>query len=146
MRPRHPHKVARASQDTADIRAEQVEKLELLNKDITKQMHDAVACIAGQEILIESRQAAEIGRQKKKQAAYHGRKHTGRSVGRPRKEKAAATAESLAEERMEAVLHEAEEAIKSVFEDKLNQELKILRERHYFRNDEISRASQKNDE
>ena len=108
-------------------------------------MHDAVACIAGQEILIE-RQAAEIGRQKKQLAAYHGRKHTGRSVGRPRKEKAAATAESLAEESMEAVLHEAEEALKSVFEDKLNQELKVLRERHYFRNDEISRASQKSDE
>jgi hypothetical protein len=47
---------------------------------------------------------------------------------------------------MEAVLHEAEEALKSVFEDKLNQELKVLRERHYFRNDEISRASQKNEE
>ena len=108
-------------------------------------LHDAVACIAGQEILIE-RQAAEIGRQKKELAAYHGRKHTGRSVGRPRKEKAAATAESLAEERMEAVLHEAEEALKSVFEDKLNQELKVLRERHYFRNDEISRARQKNEE
>jgi hypothetical protein len=92
-------------------------------------------------------QAAEIGRLTKQLAAYHGRKHTGRSVGRPRKEKAAATAESLAEEsRMEAVLHEAEEALKSVFEDKLNQELKVLRERHYFRNDEISRARQKNEE
>jgi hypothetical protein len=33
---------------------------------------------------------------------------------------------------MEAVLHEAEEALKSEFEAKLNQELKILRERHYF--------------
>jgi hypothetical protein len=33
---------------------------------------------------------------------------------------------------MEAVLHEAEEALKSLFKDKLNQELKVLRERHYF--------------
>jgi hypothetical protein len=47
---------------------------------------------------------------------------------------------------MEAVLHEAEEALKSVFEAKLNQELKVLRERHYFANDEISRARQKNEE
>jgi hypothetical protein len=55
---RDSHKLARASQDTADRRAEQVEKLELLNKDNTEQMHYAVACIAGQEILIE-RQAEE---------------------------------------------------------------------------------------
>ena len=144
---RDSHKVARASQDTSDRRAEQVEKLELLNKDITEQMLDAVALYTRQEIHIEM-QAAQIGRLTKQLAAYHGRKHTGRSVGRPRKEKekAAATAESLAEERMEAVLHEAEEALKSVFEDKLNQELKVLRERHYFRNDEISRARQKNEE
>ena len=108
-------------------------------------MLDAVALYTRQEIHIEM-QAAQIGRLTKQLAAYHGRKHTGRPVGRPRKEKAAATAESLAEERMEAVLHEAEEALKSVFEDKLNQELKVLRERHYFRNDEIERASQKNDE
>jgi hypothetical protein len=38
---RDSHKVARASQDTADRRAEQVDKLELLNKDITEQMTDA---------------------------------------------------------------------------------------------------------
>jgi hypothetical protein len=58
----------------------------------------------------------------------------------------AATPEPLAKERMEAVLHEAEEALKSAFGDELNQELKALRERHYFRNDEISRARQKNEE
>jgi hypothetical protein len=142
---RDSHKLARASQDTADRRAEQVEKLELLNKDITEQMHDAVALNENCIILIE-RQKAEIGRQKKQLAAYHGRKHTGRPVGRPRKEKAAATPESLAGEGMEAVcLHEAEEALKSGFGAKLNQELKILRERHCFANDEISRARQKNE-
>ena len=139
------HKVARASQDQTVAWQERADELELLNKDITEQMLDAVALYTRQEMHIEM-QAAQIGRLTKQLAAYHGRKHTGRPVGRPRKEKAAATAESLAEEGMEAVLHEAEEALKSVFEDKLNQELKVLRERHYFRNDEISRASQKSDE
>jgi hypothetical protein len=142
---RHSHKVARASQDSADRWHERVKELERLNKDITELNKDADALYTRQVIHIEW-QTVEIGRLTKQLAAYHGRKHTGRSVGRPRKEKAAATAESLAEESMEAVLHEAEEALKSVFEDKLNQELKVLRERHYFRNDEISRASQKSDE
>ena len=143
---RNSHKVARASQDSAGRWHERVEKLELLNKDITEQMLDAVALYTRQEIHIEM-QAAQIGRLTKQLAAYHGRKHTGRPVGRPRKEKAAATPESLAGEGMEAVcLHEAEEALKSGFGAKLNQELKILRERHYFANDEISRARQKNEE
>jgi hypothetical protein len=52
----------------------------------------------------------------------------------------------LAKERVEAVLHEAEEALKRECEAKLDQELKILRERHYFANDEISRARQENEE
>jgi hypothetical protein len=72
--------------------------------------------------------------------------YTGRAGGRSRKQKAAATPESLAEERMEAVLHEAEEPLKSQFEAKLDQQLKILREGHYFANDKISRARQENEE
>jgi hypothetical protein len=107
-------------------------------------MRDAVALIGEQGELIET-QKAEIGRQKKQLAAYHGRKHTGRPVGRPHKEKAAATAESLAEERMEAVLHEAEEVLKSGYKAKLDQQLKILRGA-LLCNDKISRASQKNEE
>ena len=65
-----------------DRMGEQVERLELLNKDITEQMHDAVALIDEQKELIET-QKTLIGRQKKQLAAYHGRKHTGRPVGQP---------------------------------------------------------------
>ena len=142
---RDSHKPTRSSQDLADKRLEQVEKLEQLAMDMLESKTLYLSIIDEQKGQIKT-QKTIIGRQKKQLAEYHDRKHTGRPVGRPRKEKAAATAESLAEERMEAVLHEAEEVLKSVFEDKLNQELKALRERHYFRNDEISRASQKNDE
>jgi hypothetical protein len=64
---RDSHKLARASQDQTVAWHERADELELLNKDITEQMLDAVAFIARQEIHIE-RQAAEIGRQKKQLA------------------------------------------------------------------------------
>jgi hypothetical protein len=48
--------------------------------------------------------------------------------------------------RISRLTEATDEALKCVFEDKLNQELEVLRESHYFRNDEISRASQKRDE
>jgi hypothetical protein len=50
------HKTSRASQDLADKRLEQVEKLELLAKDIAEQMHDAVALTGEQQELIIAQQ------------------------------------------------------------------------------------------
>jgi hypothetical protein len=72
---RDSHKISVTELNNVDRMEEQVERLELRNKDITEQMHDVVALIGEQGELIE-RQAEEIGRPKKPLAAYHGRKHT----------------------------------------------------------------------
>jgi hypothetical protein len=78
---RHSHKVARASQDSADRWHERVKELERLNKDITELNKDADALYTRQVIHIEW-QAAEIGRLTKQLAAHHGRKEAYRAVNR----------------------------------------------------------------
>jgi hypothetical protein len=75
-----------------------------------------------------------------KHGAAWGRTHTGKKPGRPRKDKAAASEESLHLDRMSSELAKAEETMKNNHDALLVQNLIKLRERHYFATDEVAMA------
>ena len=72
---------------------------------------------------------AENDELRQKLAAKSGRAYTGRKAGRPSKNKAAASKESLEGDRADAILANAEEALKKKSNAELDRNLKELRER-----------------
>ena len=88
---------------------------------------------------------AENDELRQKLAAKSGRAYTGRKAGRPSKNKAAASKESLEDDRADAILANAEEALKKKSNAELDRNLKELRERFYFANDEVSQSRSKSE-
>ena len=76
-----------------------------------------------------------------KLAERSGRKHTGKKVGRPAKVLEEKSGEERLKEGMEKNFEDAEKEIRKRHMDRMEHDLKILRERQYFATDEVALAA-----
>jgi len=77
-----------------------------------------------------------------KLAERSGRKHTGKKVGRPAKALEEKSGEEKLKEGMEKNFEDAEKVVRKRHMDRMEHDLKVLREQQYFATDEVALAAQ----